>query len=391
MTSPVINERSGTVAVVLAGGQGSRLHELTQETCKPAVGFAGGRRIIDWTMQNLSKSTLDKVLGATQYKPRELTAPLQTYWNDAFGPGRLVLRDGRTATKDPEGYRGTADAVTQNLSEILKSNAETLLVVAADHIYTMDYDAMVEAHRKSGRPVTVAVDRVPLKQARSFGVMAADESGGVIEFAEKPTFPKAMHDDPTRALVSMGIYAFDLAWLAEKLQADGEDAASGHDFGHDILPGAVDRNEVGVFDPGATTPDFFWRDVGTIDALRETCIAIAIGTDGCRVPQYPTGLRASSGTHILPGGTVILPGGRVSSGARLSKVLVGPGAIIPSDFEAGFDPVRDGRFFRVTEGGTVLITRAMLARRAAALHHATTWPTRNAVGTNRLPVHEKLF
>lgn len=391
MGFPDKKKRSGAVAVVLAGGQGSRLHELTGRTCKPAVGFAGGRRIIDWTMHNLSKATLDKVLVTTQYKPQELSQHISTFWGPAFGRGTMSLRDGRTVTGQGQGYRGTADAVTQNLTELLKTNAETVLVVAADHIYTMDYDAMLAAHRSSGRPVTVAVDRVSLHEARAFGVMDADRSGAVIAFAEKPQTPKPMHDDPSRALVSMGIYAFDLDWLAKTLMADARNPDSDHDFGHDILPQAVAQHNVGVYDPAASTPNFYWRDVGTIDALRKTCIAIAIGAAGCRVPPYPTGLRAASGTHILPGGSVILPGGGVTSGARLRNVIVGPGAVVPTDLEAGFDADADRRFFRVAEGGTVLITRDMLIRRAAARRHLTPWPTRPAVGTNRLPVHEKLF
>ena len=355
-----------TAAVLLAGGQGSRLYELTSHTCKPAVGFAGGRKIVDWTMHNLAGCALEKVLVASQYKPQELSAHLARYWRDAFTVGALVIRDGKTVTGRHDGYVGTADAVTQNLDELLATGAQTLLVVAADHIYTMDYEAMIAEHRAAGRSVTVAVDRVPRLQARSFGVMAADAQGKVTEFIEKPADPKPMLTDPNRALVSMGIYVFDMKWLADRLRDDATKAGSGHDFGHDILPAAVARGEVGIFDPAVQTEGFFWRDVGTLDSFRQCCIDIAQKHVTCDIPRYPDGQLADMGTRILEGGSVALPGARVSRHSRLRNTIVAPGVDIPAEFESGFDLGSDARFFRVTPEGTVLITPKMLGAHTRA-------------------------
>lgn len=366
-----------TAAVLLAGGQGSRLYELTEHTCKPAVGFVGGRKIVDWTMQNLTTCTLEKVIVASQYQPYELTAHLGRFWRDAFAEGALAIRDGKTVTGRPEGYLGTADAVTQNLEELVATGAQTLLVVAADHIYTMDYQAMIAAHCATGHAVTVAVDRVPRLQARAFGVMAADARGKVTEFVEKPVDPKPMLSDPTRALVSMGIYVFDLKWLAEKLRADAADLSSSHDFGRDILPCAVASGQVGIYDPASQTEGFFWRDVGTLDAFRQCCIDIAHSEVSCTVPRYPGGKLADMNTRVLPGGTVVMPGARVSAHANLRNTIVAPGVDVPADMQTGFDPVHDARFFRVTPEGTVLITPKMLQTRmrAANLYRTDTLRT----------------
>lgn len=369
------------VAIVLAGGKGSRLHELTEATCKPAVPLAGGRRIVDWTMANLARWAPAHVIVATQYRPNVLVDHIGKRWSPAFGPNAISIRDGSRVTGKPDGYMGTADAVAQNLAEIDAMVPATVLVVAADHIYSMDYAAMVNAHRAVGRPVTVAVDRVPLPEARDFGVMAADSRGIVTEFAEKPASPKAMAGDPSRALVSMGVYAFDWPWLRDALIADQARAGSFHDFGHDILPWAVSRGEVHAYDVAAHEVGFFWRDVGTLDALRDTCIAISAGEAPCASPSYPVSARPVVGTRVLPGRNVVLPGGRVSAGARLRDTIVAPGADVPYDLEVGLNHAVDAQYFRVTPGGTVLITAEMLARRrarkAGLLPHATSYSILN--------------
>ncbi len=352
------------VAVMLAGGQGSRLFELTDDMCKPAVPFAGGGRIVDWTMANLADCAPARLLVATQYRPAALVDHLNTTWRDAFAPGTMHIRDGETVTGQPEGYAGTADAVTRNLSEIMAPRPDHVLVVAADHVYRMDYSAMIAAHRASGMPVTVAVDRVPLAQARAFGVISVDGTGRVREFDEKPQDPKPMARDPSRALVSMGIYVFDAAWLRNALVADHEVPLSSHDFGHDILPDAVLHGAVQAYDVAEHEANFFWRDVGTLDALRETCIAIATGSVRCACPAYPDMAARGKFTRVLPGGTVVLPGAEVSRGARLQNTIVAPGAHVPRDLVAGFNRYHDEQHFRVTPSGTVLITPRMLARHA---------------------------
>jgi glucose-1-phosphate adenylyltransferase len=186
----------------------------------------------------------------------------------------------------------------------------------------------------------------------------------VSEFEEKPEDPKPMAPDSSLALVSMGIYVFDAAWLRAALIADHEVPLSSHDFGHDILPSAVARGQVHAYDVAAREPAFFWRDVGTLDALRETCIAIAAGTVPCACPVYPGAPKRGGATRILPGGTVILPGAKVTRGARLQNTIVAPGAHVPADLVAGFNRYHDEQHFRVTPSGTVLITPGMLARHA---------------------------
>lgn len=371
------NDTQNAVAIMLAGGRGSRLYELTETTCKPAVSVAGGRRIVDWTMENLSRFAPARVMVATQYQPEALLEHIQTSWQPHFGQGSVAIRDGAKVCGRAAGYLGTADAVTQNLAEIDAIAPQTVLVVAADHIYSMDYGAMIRAHKAAGRPVTVAVDRAPLAQARGFGVMATDMRGLVTEFAEKPNRPKAMPDDPNRALVSMGIYVFDWAWLRAALIADQVTAGSSHDFGQDILPKAVIRGEVFAYDVASVEAGFFWRDVGTLDALRQTCLDITSGKLPCTHPAYAFQPRA--GIRVLPGRNVILPGGRVSAGARLRNVIVAPGAEVPADMVVGLNPVEDARHFRVTPEGTVLITAQMIARKQARLGAARTAPPASVI------------
>ena len=361
------NTSTRTVAVMLAGGKGSRLHELTQDICKPAVPFAAGRRIVDWTLDNLARLSPDHVLVATQYRPDVLIDHIQASWRMAFRPGGISIRDGARVAGQAKGYTGTANAVTQNIAAIDRFAPQTVLIVAADHVYTMDYAKMLAAHQASARPVTVAVDRAPLKQARAFGVMATDTRGMVTEFVEKPAHSKPMPGDPATALVSMGIYAFDWQWLrATLLDKDGTPAEP-LDFGHDVLPGAVARGDVFAYDVAAHEQGFFWRDVGTLDGLRETCIAMTCGDLPCALPNTPVIPRAQTATRVLRGGTIVMPGAHVAPGARLRNTIVAPGAEVPSDVVTGADQSEDARHFRVTRGGTVLITPQMLARRRVDL------------------------
>ncbi|WP_240512274.1 sugar phosphate nucleotidyltransferase [Pseudoruegeria sp. SK021] len=353
---------------MLAGGQGSRLHELTADTCKPAVSFAGGRRIVDWTMDNLVRTQPDKVFVATQYRPAALIDHLNTHWRQGFTSGTLTICEGATVTGRPEGYVGTADAVTRNLDQIAAAAPDVVLVVAADHVYRMDYAAMIAAHRASNRPVTVAVDRVPVEMAHSFGVIEADAMGRVDAFVEKPLCAKPMVGDPAHIMASMGIYVFDWPWLRDTLMRDSSDARSAHDFGHDILPEAVRSDLVQAYDVAAHEPGFYWRDVGTLDALRQTCIDLMDKMSPCLNPAYPAGNSLTDQpTLIVQQNSVVLPGAMVSRGARLRNTIVAPGCVVPGTFEAGYDLEHDATHFRVTPEGTVLITPTMLARHSAGI------------------------
>lgn len=383
------------VAVLLAGGRGSRLHELTEDRAKPAVAFGSRHRIVDFTLENLRRSGLGQVLVATQYCAGPLEDYLNRCWRPVFGTGLRLRRAAGTGMAG-RSYEGTADAVWKNAAEIDALCPREVVVLSADHVYAMDYGPMIAAHRASGAAVTIAADVVPLAEARAFGCVEATAAGRILAFAEKPRTPPAMAGDPGRALVSMGIYVFDWAWLRERLRRDAADPASAHDFGHDILPGAVAQGEAQVFrSEGPGGRPFYWRDVGTLDAFRETWLAFESGAP-CPVPEG-AGLRARGVTDprvaaalrqadaalddegsVVPlagrraeraelVASVVMPGARLAEGCRLRRVILAPGVRLAEGMVIGHDPQEDARWFRVTPGGTTLVTPQMLARRAMVL------------------------
>lgn len=378
---------SRVAAIMLAGGQGSRLFELTEQECKPAVRFAGGRRIVDWTMANLSGSGLTDLIVATQYRPDTLHRHLQRYWRPAFR--QIEIRCGA----DGAPYRGTADAVARNIDAIDAQSPTEVVVVAADHIYRMDLGQMIAAHRASGARVTVAADIVPRAEARPFGVMHIRGDNRILDFVEKPADPPAMPGEPDKSLVSMGIYVFSWRWLRSILPGAMEAAGSRQDFGHDILPAAVAQGEAAAFPvrKGPAGGRFYWRDVGTLDAYRRTWLELEEGVSDCPVPVYPA--EADAGPCTLPhvqrlgSGTplrrfrdrsnVLLGGTQIPQSARLERAIVASGAVIPPGLVVGEDPEADARWFRVTPGGTTLITPAMLSRRSA-MRAVRSWPARDA-------------
>jgi glucose-1-phosphate adenylyltransferase len=250
----------GLVAVLLAGGRGTRLGALTQAEAKPAIPFLGDIRIVDFVMDNAHRSSINTMLVCTQWCPDTLVSHLRSHWQSGF-PGGLFFRDGLSLS-GPGGYRGTAHAVACNANELDAANTRQLLVLAGDHIYDMNYQEMLAAHRREGLPVTVATLPVPLDEARGFGVFQTDGPCRARHFVEKPLHPPAMYGRPDRALASMGIYVFDWDWLRPILSHPGMD-----DFGMDILPGAVDRGEVGVWCFARGDEPGYWRDVGTPAAL----------------------------------------------------------------------------------------------------------------------------
>lgn len=341
--------------VLLAGGQGTRLRELTLNECKPAVPFAGGK-LVDFTIANVMRSGLGQLLVATQYQPAGLIRHLATEWRHQF-PDGLEVRDGYRLR--PEGYRGTADAVRANLAEIAASGAEEILVLSADHVYQMDYRAMIESHRTSGAKVTVAVDRVPLEQASSFGVLSSGSDGWISDFAEKPARPQPAPGTASHALASMGVYVIDRAWLSGLLAfEDGFD-----DFGQDILPEAVRQKVACVHRPTLGADEtFYWRDVGTLDSYR---LAQLDFLDPAGTPIALPTARVKPSRAMLQAaerGSILLPGARLGYRTRVERAIIAPGASIPDGFVIGEDAEEDQRWFRVTRGGTALVTPAMLER-----------------------------
>lgn len=384
--APLPRHDGGTLAILLAGGRGTRLHELTRNDCKPAVFFAGRRRIVDFAMANALRSGLQQVIVCTQYQAGSLSRHLQGRWQVGFGGG-LMLRHGPAIAR-PEGYLGTADAVTRNMAEIDAIAPAQVIVLAADHVYEMDYRPMIAAHRASGAAVTVAAHVVGRASASEFGVLATDAAGRITRFVEKPADPPAMPGDSLHALASMGVYVFDWAWLRAALLRDAGDSLSDHDFGNDILPVAVAGGQAMAYRmPGLRGGDPYWRDVGTLDAFRVTQLDFLQADPPCALPEtvlpatalpepaFPAGgpvtpLRRSNPPPAIVDGflsdTVLMPGASVGRGARLHRAIVAPDTHIPGGMVIGEDVAEDARWFRRTAGGTVLVTADMLDRRAAA-------------------------
>lgn len=349
-----------TLAIVLAGGQGSRLYELTSQTCKPAVPFAGEHRIIDWTMANLARASVDRVVIALQYRPKDLRRHLVKRWRPVLHGTGFELAFGPELSRDPSGFRGTADAVRQILRGPHLQGFEDILVLGADHIYDMDYDAMLAAHRASGAGASVAYHRVPAAEARAFGILGVGSDGRVTDFIEKPQTPLR---DGGGARASMGIYAFSTDWLRSALVAADPEGTRPLDFGHDILPLAVASGDLFAFGAGAGAQAFYWRDVGTLDAYRAAQVEFAFAQP-CALPDArmprPAQLWADDR------GNVRMPGAMVARGARLTNTIAAPGVAIGDGMVIGENADEDRKWFRVTEAGTRLVTAEMVVRRSEA-------------------------
>ncbi len=410
-----------SMAFVLAGGRGSRLHELTDRRAKPAVYFGGKTRIIDFALSNALNSGIRKMAIATQYKAHSLIRHCQRGWNffRAERNEHLDILPASQRVDETHWYQGTADAVFQNIDIIDDYGIEYVVILAGDHVYKMDYEMMIAQHVDTGADVTIGCLTVPRAEARAFGVMAVDETGRITGFLEKPADPPGTPDDPSVALASMGIYVFDWPLLRRLLIEDANDPRSQHDFGNDIIPALVNggkamahRFSESCVRHRADAPAY-WRDVGTVDAFWKANIDLTefdpeldlwdrdwpIWTYSESVPpakfihnqQSRRGLAVSS---LVSGGCIIsgtevrnsllftgvhtnswsqldqvvaLPYVYIARHARLTKVVIDRGVEIPEGLVVGEDIDEDKRWFRVTEGGVTLITQEMIDKRAAAL------------------------
>jgi glucose-1-phosphate adenylyltransferase len=416
-----------TIALVLAGGRGSRLKQLTDRRAKPAVYFGGKFRIIDFALSNCLNSGIRRMAVVTQYKSHSLMRHLQRGWSflRAELNEMVDVLPAQQRTGDEHWYRGTADAVFQNLDIIQTRSTvhDYVVVLAGDHIYKMDYSIMVMDHVKSGRGCTVGCIEVPRMEATAFGVMAITEDRTITEFLEKPADPPAMPGRPDVALASMGIYVFDSKYLYQLLEEDNANPDSSHDFGKDIIPRAVAQGRalahpfgMSCVTRGAQGPDAkaYWRDVGTIDAFWAANLDLASvtpeldiydtewpiwthqrqlppakfvvdieGRNGVTVNTIVSGGCIVSGSQVsnsvLFSGVrvhsfctvseaVLLPDVEVGRGARLSKVVIDRGCVIPAGMVVGEDPAADAARFERTETGVVLVTREMLQRLESAPH-----------------------
>ncbi len=263
-----------TLAVVLAGGMGSRLSPLTDDRAKPAVPFGGKYRIIDFTLTNCLHSGLRKILVLTQYKSHSLQKHLRDGWS-IFNPelGEFITVIPPQMRKGGKWYEGTADALFHNMWLLSRSEAKHVVVLSGDHIYRMDYDAMLQEHVEKNAKLTIACMEVPKSEASAFGVMAVDSDHRITSFIEKPAEPPAIPDKPDSSLASMGIYIFSMEVLQQALHEDSEVESSTHDFGKDIIPKLIETRSVYAYqfngDKGRVSKDSYWRDVGTIDSFYE--------------------------------------------------------------------------------------------------------------------------
>jgi glucose-1-phosphate adenylyltransferase len=409
-----------TFAIVLAGGRGSRLHQLTDWRSKPAVPFGGKFRIIDFTLSNCVNSGVRRVGVATQYKAQSLIRHLQLGWS--FLDGRLgefiEIMPAQQQLDESQWYRGTADAVFQNLREIRHADPEYVLVLSGDHIYRMDYGRILAAHVENQADLTVACIEVPIEEAKSFGVMAEDAEHRVISFEEKPSQPQSIPGRPDTALASMGIYVFNARFLFEQLQRDADDPKSTHDFGKDVIPHCVKRyrtfaqsfSESHIGEEGKPP---YWRDVGTLDAYWEANMDLVHVTPQLNLyddnwpiwtwqPQSPPakfvfdddsrrGLAINSvvsGGCIVSGSTIrrtlvfsdvhihsystvedsiVLPNVVIGRDCILKKCIIDKNCIIPEGMRIGVDPEEDRKRFHVTPSGVTLVARVMLGQDVSPL------------------------
>lgn len=319
-----------TLAIILAGGKGSRLAPLTEHRAKPAVPFGGKYRIIDFTLANCLHSGLRRVLVLTQYKSHSLQKHLRDGWS-IFNPelGEYITTVPPQMRAGDQWYLGTANAIWQNIYLIERSEAENVIILSGDHIYRMDYAAILESHQAAHAEVSVACMEASIEEARgAFGVLTIEQDERITGFSEKPEIPTPLPDNTDRCLVSMGIYVFSRELLLEALHADHSDTASSHDFGHDILPRLIGEHRVMAYrfggSTGRVTPDRYWRDVGTIDAYYSANMDLLEPIPPLDLYQADWRIRTHQGQNP-PARTV--PGASGSEGLFINSIVAG-GAII---------------------------------------------------------------
>ena len=400
-----------TLAVILAGGRGTRLKQLTMWRAKPATPFGGKFRIIDFPLSNCMNSGIRRICVMTQYKAHSLILHVQRGWGYLRGEfGEFVELLPAQQRIESSWYEGTADAVYQNLDIIRNHDPNYVLILAGDHIYKMDYGTMIAQHVETGADMTVGCIEVPLERAREFGVMTVDEEANIVGFAEKPQDPVPVPGRSDVALASMGIYVFNTAFLYEQLIKDSDIRESTHDFGKDIIPSVIGRYRLLAypFRDVQTGAQSYWRDVGTVDAFWEANMELTrvspelnlydetwpiwtyqeqlppakfVFDDddrrGMAVDSMVSGGCVISGARVSRSllfsnvnihsfaeiqDSVVLPDVDIGRHCRISKAIVDRGCIIPPNTVIGEDYEQDRKRFHVTEGGVVLVTPDMLGQ-----------------------------
>ena len=405
-----------TVALVLAGGRGSRLKQLTDKRAKPAVYFGGKFRIIDFALSNCVNSGIRRMAVVTQYKSHSLLRHMQRGWSffRAELNEMVDLLPAQQRAGEEHWYRGTADAIYQNIDIIQSSKPEYIVILAGDHIYKQDYSLLVQDHVEHGAGCTVGCIEVPRDEASAFGVMAIDEARSITAFVEKPADPPAMPGNPEMSLASMGIYVFNADYLYRLLEEDLGNPESSHDFGKDVIPRAVAEGQALAHPFGLSCVSRvegvkpYWRDVGTIDAFWAANLDLAStipeldiydtdwpiwtyqrqlppakfvpdanGSQGVAVNTLVSGGCIVSGSHVASSvlfsdvrvhsfcwinQAVVLPNVTIGRHCRLNRVVIDRGCEIPEGTVVGEDAALDAARFERTESGVVLITREMLAK-----------------------------
>lgn len=400
-----------TLALILAGGSGTRLQSLTRWHSKPAVPFGGKFRTIDFPLSNCINSGIRQISILTQYKSHSLNTHIQKGWSFLRPElGEFVeLLPAQQRVRD-SWYTGTADAVFQNLDIIDTVNPDYVLILAGDHIYKMNYAAMIQRHIRSGADITVGCIEVPEKNAREFGVMAVDENNWIQQFFEKPKNPQTVPGKPGISLASMGIYVFPKALLSELLSMDSDQEDSTHDFGKDIIPGAVNQLKVLAypFTDSNTGNTAYWRDVGTIDSYYDANMDLLSVTPqlnlydqtwpiwtyqeqlppakfvfddqdrrGMAVDSLVSGGCIVSGSNVKRSllsnnvrihsyssikDAVILPNVEIGRHCRLKGVIIDRDCTIPPNTVIGYDPEQDAKHYYVSPNGIVLVSSEMLEK-----------------------------
>lgn len=403
-----------TMAFVLAGGRGSRLYELTDRRAKPAMYFGGKSRIIDFALSNAVNSGIKRIGVATQYKAHSLIRHLQRGWSffRAERNESLDILPASQQLNNENWYKGTADAVTQNIDVIRGYGPKYIVILAGDHIYKQDYSLMIKQHVESGADVTVGCIEVPRAEASGFGVMKVGDNDRILDFIEKPSDPPPMPGHPDMALASMGIYVFETEYLCDLLQKDAENPNSTNDFGGDIIPDIV-KNGKAVAHPFSRScvrsgleEKPYWRDVGTVDAFWQANVDLtdfkpeldlydntwpiwtyseltapakfihnekgrrgnavsSMVSGGCIISGSSldrcflfTGVRTHSYSQLE--GVVAMPYAEIMRSARLTNVILDRGVVIPEGLIVGENAKDDAARFRRTDNGICLITQPMI-------------------------------
>ncbi|HEB85928.1 MAG TPA: glucose-1-phosphate adenylyltransferase [Gammaproteobacteria bacterium] len=404
-----------TLALIMAGGRGSRLKDLTHWRAKPAVPFGGKFRIIDFPLSNCINSGIRRTGVLTQYKAHSLLTHIQKAWGHLRGEfGEFVELLPAQQRIAASWYAGTADAIYQNLDIIRSHCPHYVLILAGDHIYKMDYGEMLASHVENQADITVGCIEVPLAQASAFGVMGVAEDKRIQNFTEKPDMPAPMPGSEDMALCSMGIYVFNTEFLFEQLIKDADMPQSSHDFGKDIIPSVIERYRAYAYpfrDP-ENNKQAYWRDVGTVDALWEANMELVSVTPELNLydenwpiwtyqEQLPPakfifndedrrGMAVDSmvsGGCIISGAkvhhsllfsnvcvesytslseTVVLPNVVIGEHCRISKAIIDKGCKVPKGTLIGQNPEHDRERFHISPGGVALVTPEMLGQR---LHH----------------------